>query len=197
MEEGAKVESKANIVGSALLKKNARVGPDSTLRGDVTVGPWSNFVREIEAIGEITIGGYGAFARRVTFQEKNHNTSWAGTQMRFYDNVVGESLPHVTNGPIRVGNDVWIGADVTILSGVKIGHGAIIGARSVVTKDVSPYEVVAGVPATHRKWRFDEQTREQLLDLAWWEWSDEKIANNKEFFTTDLTPVEDITSLVR
>ena len=63
-----------------------------------------------------------------------------------------------------------------ILSGVRIGHGAVVAAGSVVTRDVAPYSVVAGNPAQHVKWRFEEATRKALLDIAWWNWSIEEIA---------------------
>ncbi len=61
-----------------------------------------------------------------------------------------------------------------ILSGVKIGDGAIIGAGAIVTKDVQPYEIVGGVPACHLKWRFPEHIRKQLFEIKWWDWGDEK-----------------------
>lgn len=81
-------------------------------------------------------------------------------------------------GDIIIGNDVWIGYEAIILAGVTIGDGAIIGARAVVTKDVLPYTVVTGVPAKPIKKRFDDKTISKLLDIQWWNWSDEKIAKN-------------------
>jgi acetyltransferase-like isoleucine patch superfamily enzyme len=71
---------------------------------------------------------------------------------------------------IEIGNDVWIGAGVTILRGVKIGDGAILAAGAVVTKDVEPYSIVGGVPAKHIKYRFDEKIRERLLAAKWWDY---------------------------
>lgn len=76
-------------------------------------------------------------------------------------------LRHKDN-EIRIGNDVWIGLNVTVLQGVKIGDGAVIGAGSVVTKDVPPYAVVAGVPARVIRMRFDEGIIEKLLKIQWW-----------------------------
>ena len=70
--------------------------------------------------------------------------------------------------PVNVGNDVWIGANALIMDGVTIGDGAVVGAGAVVTKDIPPYAVVGGVPAKVIKYRFNEQTIEQLLDLKWW-----------------------------
>ena len=86
-------------------------------------------------------------------------------------------------GDTVVGNDVWIGMNVVIMPGVKIGDGAIIGANSVVTKNVEPYTVVGGNPATIIKKRFDEQTIDTLLNIKWWDWSIEKIEKNIDVIT--------------
>jgi virginiamycin A acetyltransferase len=81
----------------------------------------------------------------------------------------------IVKGPIEVGDDVWLGQDAVVLSGVRIGHGAIVGTKAVVTKDVPPYAIVAGNPARVVKMRFDNQTVARLLELAWWDWSHERI----------------------
>ncbi len=78
-------------------------------------------------------------------------------------------------GDIVIGNDVWIGYEAIILSGVNIGDGAIIGARAVVTKDVPAYTVVGGIPAKEIKKRFDAETIDKLQQIQWWDWSFEKI----------------------
>ena len=78
-------------------------------------------------------------------------------------------------GDIILGNDVWVGYEAVILSGVTIGDGAIIGTRAVVTKDVPPYTIVGGVPAKPLRRRFDDKTVERLLALRWWDWEEEKI----------------------
>lgn len=72
--------------------------------------------------------------------------------------------------PIEIGNDVWIGARVIVLDGVKIGNGAIIAANAVVTKDVPPYAVVGGVPAKIIRYRFSQEKIEKFLKLQWWTW---------------------------
>ena len=69
-----------------------------------------------------------------------------------------------------IGNDVWIGADAIVLNGVTLGDGAIIAAGSVVTHDVSPYEIVGGNPAHHIKYRFEEKIVKQLCSIKWWEY---------------------------
>ena len=84
-------------------------------------------------------------------------------------------------GDIVIGNDVWIGFEAVILAGVKIGDGAIIGARAVVTKDVPPYSIVGGIPAKVIRKRYTEDIIEQLLSLKWWNWTKEKIKRNLPF----------------
>lgn len=81
-------------------------------------------------------------------------------------------------GDIVIGNDVWIGYEAVILSGVTIGDGAIIGARAVVTKDVAPYTIVGGVPAKPIRKRFDDDTIARLLEIKWWDWDKERIRLN-------------------
>ena len=78
-------------------------------------------------------------------------------------------------GDIIIGNDVWIGYEAVILSGVTIGDGAVIGCRAVVTKDVPPYTIVGGVPAKPIRKRFDEETIKELQKIKWWDWPEEKI----------------------
>jgi len=76
---------------------------------------------------------------------------------------------------VVIGNDVWIGTEAFILSGVKIGDGAVIAARTVVTKDVPPYAIVAGNPARIVKMRFDDETVARLLAIQWWTWDNTRI----------------------
>lgn len=78
-------------------------------------------------------------------------------------------------GDIVIGNDVWIGYEAVILSGVTIGDGAIIGSRAVVTKDVEPYTIVGGVPAKSIRKRFDDKTILKLENIRWWNWDEKQI----------------------
>ncbi len=84
-------------------------------------------------------------------------------------------------GDILIGNDVWIGYEAVIMSGVSIGDGAIIGTRAVVTKDVPPYTIVGGVPAKKIRMRYDDEKIEKLTQLKWWDWPAEKIRENLSF----------------
>jgi acetyltransferase-like isoleucine patch superfamily enzyme len=87
---------------------------------------------------------------------------------------------HTTKGPIRIGNDVWIGMNALILSGVTIGDGAVVGAGAVVTKDVPPYAIVVGSPAKLVKHRFSPQVIERLLEISWWSWPDKKMREHAD-----------------
>ena len=84
-------------------------------------------------------------------------------------------------GDIIIGNDVWIGYDAIIMSGVKIGDGAIIGTRALVTKDVMPYTIVGGAPAKPIKKRYDDDKISKLLEIKWWNWTAEKIQRNIKY----------------
>ena len=81
-------------------------------------------------------------------------------------------------GDIVIGNDVWIGYEAVIMQGVTIGDGAIIGTRAVVTKDVPPYSIIGGVPAKPIRKRFSDEVISQLLEIKWWDWSDDKVKEN-------------------
>lgn len=93
----------------------------------------------------------------------------------------GKNYP--TKGNITIGNDVWLGYRATIMAGVTIGDGAIIGSHSVVTKDVPPYTIVGGNPAKEIRARFKPEVVSQLLEMQWWNWDIEKITRNVHLLT--------------
>lgn len=98
----------------------------------------------------------------------------------------GLDVSHITDawdnkGNIIIGNDVWIGYDSIIMSGVHIGDGAIIGTRAVVTNDVPPYSIVGGIPAKVIKKRFSDDTISKLLEIKWWNWPYKKIQSNIQY----------------
>ena len=94
-----------------------------------------------------------------------------------------EGKTYPTKGDTNIGNDVWIGYKAMIMAGVTIGDGAIIAARSVVTKDVAPYSIVGGNPAKEIKKRFSKEQIDKLLALKWWDWDIEKIIKNVQNLT--------------
>lgn len=86
-----------------------------------------------------------------------------------------------------IGNDVWIGCNVVVLSGVHVGDGAVIGSGAVVTKDVLPYSIVAGVPAKEIRKRIDQNLIPKMQELKWWNWDTEDIKNNADLFEECIT----------
>ncbi len=97
-----------------------------------------------------------------------------------WERVMPEDNELPNKGNTEIGHDVWIGYEAAIMPGVKIGSGAIIASKSVVTRNVPPYTVVGGNPAAVLKRRFDDDTIKALLQIAWWDWNVEKISANLE-----------------
>lgn len=85
-----------------------------------------------------------------------------------------------SKGKIEIGSDVWIGESVTVLSGVKIGDGAIIGARTVVARDIPPFAIAIGNPAQVLRFRFTSDVIEKLLKIRWWNWPKDRIEESME-----------------
>ena len=178
--------------GTVELQPDVRISTRSVLSGDITVGTGTNLEPDCELIGDVEIGNYCAIARETMFQESNHETGKPSVQRRLYETVLDSELPYTTKGPITVGSDVWFGARSIVLSGVSIGHGAVVAAGSVVTSDVEPYAIVAGTPAERVGWRFPRDIREALLELAWWEWDDATLRSNRAFFERELESAADV-----
>jgi acetyltransferase-like isoleucine patch superfamily enzyme len=131
----------------------------------------------------IKVGNYCSIGRDCNFfLHANHRPDWITTSSL----VLGPVTPEIDTflmerghpgckGNIEIGNDVWIGAKSTIMSGVKIGDGAVIGAGSVIAKDVPPYTIWVGNPAKMIKKRFTDEQIEKLLKLKWWNWSENQV----------------------
>lgn len=141
-------------------------------------------VRYNFGIGRLAIGRYCAIAHRATFLMPAANHAMAGPStypFAIMGGAFAEALPLADypwrgGGDITVGHDVWLGTECLVLPGVTIGHGAVVGARAVVTEDVPPYGVVAGNPARLAHRRFDAATVDRLLEIAWWDWPAERVA---------------------
>ena len=139
--------------------------------------------------GKIYIGKFCSIARDVKiFLGGEHNTNWITTfPIRIIFNLDGRGKDGhpKTKGEVFIGNDVWIGYSSTILSGVKIGDGAVIGARSLVASDVDPYTIVAGNPSKVIRKRFSDEQIQKLLKIKWWDWDLSKILNNTHLLCQD------------
>jgi len=140
---------------------------------------------------KLIIGKFCAIARGVKFIMNGANHGMSGFSTYPFQIFWQDWQPQLEDFPYKgdteIGNDVWIGYEALIMPGVKVGDGAIIAAKSVVTKDVLAYSIVGGNPATMIRKRFSEEAIDQLLEIAWWYWDMEKITRNLDLIvTTDL-----------
>lgn len=142
----------------------------------------------------LQIGAYCSIASNVQiFLGGQHRTNWVSNYpFPFFFEMDSkyreEYVEGGSRGNVIIGSDVWLCANCIILSGVTIGHGAVIANGAVISRNVPPYAVMAGNPAKQIKWRFDEPTRNSLLAAAWWEWPKHEINHILgEICSTDLT----------
>jgi acetyltransferase-like isoleucine patch superfamily enzyme len=165
----------------------ARIRP-----GQVTVGRHTyGFVRASAYMPTgretLRIGNYCSIAREVMFIFGEHRTDLVSTYpLRTLLIPSGENVDAIEKGSITIGSDVWLGTRAMIMSGVTIGHGAVVAAGAVVTRDVPPYAIVGGVPARVIRSRFDARTIGALLEIAWWEWPDEVVLERLSSFYDDV-----------
>jgi acetyltransferase-like isoleucine patch superfamily enzyme len=134
---------------------------------------------------DVQIGRYCSLARTISWMGEGHPTAWASTSPAFYESASaalqtfringGGDYALETfeppNGGVEIGSDVWIGDEAMIAPGVRIGHGAVIGARALVLRDVEPYAIMVGAPARLLRYRIAEELIPRFLDLAWWRFS--------------------------
>lgn len=131
----------------------------------------------------VTVGKYsGIHYTTMVIPGGLHHFDWVGTLHGHLEDGVWVQAPNAihSKGPVVIGNDVFVAYEAVITSGVTIGDGAVVATRALVTRDVEPYSIVGGNPAKHIKYRFDEPTREGLLRIRWWDWSDDKVARHKD-----------------
>lgn len=166
-----------------------------TAKCSISIGkytPHTAYIISAETADRVVIGKYCSIGFGVVILANNgHNltTGFQDYRVATYAMAsVGKTgwkpsyyLPEKRNF-VNIGNDVLIGAYAIILPGVTIGHGAVIGAGSVVTHDIPPYAVVAGVPAKILRYRYSEDKIQKLLKIAWWDWDEKKICSNMDFF---------------
>ncbi len=150
------------------------------------MGPYSYHSPRIQEYtgdtGRVVVGAYTSVARGVEiWVGGEHPVHWVSTYgMRAHFKLPGayqDGSPS-SRGDVVIGNDVWIGRGARIFSGVTIGDGAVVGGYSVVRKDIAPYAIVTGNPATERRKRFTEEQIAALLKIAWWNWDHQRVLDN-------------------
>lgn len=142
---------------------------------NVSMGRYS-YIGNNSAVAFCDIGRYTSISSNVKIGLGRHPLNMVSTSTIFYSNNnnlgvawVKNKVDFQENKRVHIGNDVWIGANAILLGGINIGDGAVVGAGSVVTKDVEPYTIVAGNPAKAIKKRFDEETLRKLHKSKWWD----------------------------
>ncbi len=171
------ISFRAKVVDSK-IHKTARISAKANVRYS-KVGRYS-YISSGSGVIHAEVGAFCSVAANVSIGGGSHAMDFVSTSPVFNagGNTFGVNLakiPFAPYKPTKIGNDVWIGNRAIVLQGVTVGDGAVIGAGSVVTKDVPPYAIVAGNPARLIRYRFDEETVEKLQKSKWWTFSDKKL----------------------
>lgn len=152
-----------------------------------TIGDYT-YIATNSVLSLTTIGKFCSIGPNLVCGWGIHPTNGISTSPMFYSTLKqnGTTLSNEDKieerKPIQIGNDVFIGANVTILDGITIGDGAIIGAGAVVSKNIPPYAIAVGCPIKIKKYRFDEKVIEQMKQIEWWNFSDDKLKEVEQFF---------------
>ena len=171
-----------SYVWNSLLKKHVEINRRNMIV-DSVIGEYT-YTGSNTTIKKAEIGKFCSISWNVSITGNMHEYTHLSTHPFITFKKFGfvEENDELVSEKIHVGNDVWIGMNVCVLPGVKIGNGAVIGAGSVVTKDVPAYAIVAGNPAKIIKYRFSDLVIEQLQKICWWDWSVDVIKENVSLF---------------
>jgi|LauGreDrversion4_2_1035121.scaffolds.fasta_scaffold03025_2 virginiamycin A acetyltransferase len=189
---GAKIHSTAKIIGTVIhgnisISEGVTIDKCVIAGHDINIGRYTSIngpnTTIYAEVNSIQIGNFCSIARNVDIQEWNHPVNKLSTSM-IGANCLGIPIRQEmeSRGPIIIGHDVWIGTQCVVLSGVKIGNGAIIGANSVVSSDIPAFAIAVGNPAKVIKYRFDEKRQSEILKMEWWNWELKKIVENRDLF---------------
>ena len=151
----------------------------------------ARFLLPDEGVDKLVIGSFcsiGSGAAFIMAGNQGHRNDWISTFPFFWMPDVpafaGAQNGYLPAGDTVIGNDVWIGSEAIIMPGVTIGDGAVIGTRSLVTRNVEPYAIVGGNPARVIRKRFDEDLITLLLEMEWWAWSDDQLRGAMPILTS-------------
>ena len=184
------IDENSFLAGNTAIYKNVKIRKSKIGEG--------SYISEGSVINRCIIGKYCSIGKNLKIVNAKHPIEkFVSTHPCFYspkkqagftfsreikyDEQIFLDVSHTFS--VIIGNDVWIGDDVTIMAGLSVGDGAVIGTKALVTKDVEPYSIVGGVPAKVIKMRFDDETRKRLLVSKWWELPMDWIKENFEIFS--------------
>lgn len=167
------------------IDQTCKVNYDSTL-AKVKMGRYT-YVGARTSITDAQIGQFCSIGGKVNIGGGMHPMNMVSTSPVFLKgrNFLRKhyaAFEYEPSKTVVIGNDVWIGENAYIKAGITIGDGAVIGAHAVITHDVEPYAVMAGVPAKVLYKRFDDEIMDQLLAIKWWDWPDEKLEKYGKYF---------------
>lgn len=184
------IDSQCNFysLGEGCVISEARCYGDIVLGNFVTITGPGTVIKSLKE--KINIGSFTSIGQNVCVVDFNHSfekmTSSFVNHLLFNQSYLNDIQ---TKGCVNIEEDVWIGSNSVILPGVTIGRGSIIGAGSVITKNIPKYSVAFGNPAVVHSKRFGEDSIQFLENLKWWEWSSDKIILNKKLFETDFKSI--------
>lgn len=151
----------------------------------------ARFILPDEGADQLIIGSFcsiGSGAAFIMAGNQGHRNEWISTFPFFWMPEVaafaGAQNGYLPAGDTVVGHDVWIGSEAVVMPGVRIGDGAVIGTRAVVTRDVEPYTIVGGNPAAPIRKRFDDRRIALLLEMGWWNWPEERLRDAMPLLTS-------------
>jgi virginiamycin A acetyltransferase len=142
--------------------------------------------------GSVSIGRYCAFGWDIRIISSNHVVTRPNLQERLQRGLGIAIDQNLDDDEVHIGNNVWVGDSSIFLPGADVGDGCIIGAGSIVTSGIPPFTIAVGSPARPLRRRFPEEVCRQLSEIAWWNWDEEKILRNREFFDMDLADLSSI-----
>jgi chloramphenicol O-acetyltransferase type B len=152
----------------------------------------ARFLLPDEGADKLIIGSFcsiGSGAAFIMAGNQGHRNEWISTFPFFFMSEVaafeGAANGYLAAGDTVIGNDVWIGSEAIIMPGVKVGDGAVIGTRALVTKDVEPYAIVGGNPAKVIRKRFAEREIALLLEMPWWDWPEDRLKDAMPIMTSE------------
>ena len=174
------------------LGKNVVIPFKSVLKSPfIKIGRGTRINGEINIRGEgnCTIGRYCAIGYDTRIITSDHDYNYANVQVALQEKNFPSTEMMIKKNGVEIGSNVWVGDAAVILSNSNVGNGAIVGAGSVVTKNVPAFSIVVGNPAKLVKYRFTKEMIDCLENIAWWDWPEDRIIKNDDFFSLNLSNV--------